>query len=240
MRTNVPIAMRTLRRRRRWRQQDLGTRAGLSRDAVSRAECGAVEGLTVGSLSRMVDALGGTLVVEVRWQGAELDRLIDREHALLQGAAARRLATRGWIVQAEVSFNHHGDRGSCDLVAWHAGTRTLLVVEVKSRIGNLQKLLQRLDGKARLGGILAQQLRWPVPRQAVRALVLPDGRTSRRVLDSHAALFGAFVMRGRLALAWLRAPATVEGGLIWFEQPADSDAGRTMRGARVRFRRNDR
>ena len=99
-----------------------------------------MESLTVGTLSRLVDALDATLVVEIRWQGADLDRLIDREHAHLQEATARRLASRGWMVRAEVSFNHYGDRGSCDLVAWHPGSRTMLVVEVKSRIGNLQEL----------------------------------------------------------------------------------------------------
>ncbi len=83
MRTNVPIAMRRLRVRHRWRQEDLGRRAGLSRDAVSRAERGALEGITVGSLSRLVEVLDATLVVEIRWQGADLDRLIDREHANL-------------------------------------------------------------------------------------------------------------------------------------------------------------
>ena len=83
MRTNVPVAMRRLRVRRRWRQEDLGARAGLSRDAVSRAECGELDSLTVRSLSRQIDALDATLVIEIRWRGADLDRLIDSEHAHL-------------------------------------------------------------------------------------------------------------------------------------------------------------
>ena len=224
--------------RHRWRQEDLGRRAGLSRDVVSRAECGALEGITVGSLSRLVEVLGATLVVEIRWQGADLDRLIDREHAHLQEAAALRLTSRGWIAHAEVSFNHYGDRGSCDLVAWHPGTRTLLVVEVKSRIGNLQELLQRLDVKARLGGILAEQLGWPVPQAVVRALVVADGRTSRRVVERHGALFSAFALRGRVALRWIRAPSAAADGLLWFEEPSHSDTGRTIRAERVRIRRN--
>lgn len=238
MRTNVPVAIRRLRVRRRWRQEDLGRRAGLSRDAVSRAECRALEGLTVRSLSRLVDALDATLVVEIRWQGADLDRLIDREHAHIQEAAARRLASRGWSVQAEVSFNHYGDRGSCDLVAWHPRTRTLLVVEVKSRIGNLQDLLQRLDVKVRLGEILARQLGWPPPQAVVRALVAADDRNSRRVVERHAALFNAFGPRGRVAIAWIRAPSAAVGGLLWFEQPADSDTGGSMRTERVRIGRS--
>ena len=194
--------------------------------------------LTVATLSRLVDALNATLVVEIRWQGADLDRLIDRDHAHLQDAAARRLVSRGWIVRTEVSFIHDGDRGSCDLVAWHPGSRTMLVVEVKSRIGNLQELLQRLDVKARLSGTLAQQLGLPAPRQTVRALVIADGRTSRRVVESHEALFAVFAIRGRRALTWLRAPAVTTGGLLWFEQPSHSGTSRTNRTERIRIGRN--
>lgn len=234
MRTNVPIALRRLRLRRRWRQEDLGARVGLSRDAVSRAECGELDGLTVRTLARLVDALDATLVVEIRWQGAGLDRLIDREHAHLQEAAAQRLAAAGWTVQAEVSFNHYGDRGSCDLVAQHAATGTLLVVEVKSRLGDLQELLHRLDVKARLGGILARQLGCPAPHTVVRALVVGEDRTSRRIIARHATLFGGFDTRGRAAGSWLRAPATRVSGLLWFEVPAHSDGVRTTGAQRVR------
>ncbi|MBA2634912.1 MAG: helix-turn-helix transcriptional regulator [Chloroflexi bacterium] len=239
MRTNVPIALRRLRVRRRWRQHDLGERARLSRDTVSRAECGELDGLTVRTLSKLVDALDATLVIEIRWQGADLDRLIDRDHAHLQEAAAHRLGMRGWTAQAEVSFNHYGDRGSCDLVAWHAATQTLLVVEVKSRLGNLQELLHRLDTKARLGGVLARQLSWPEPRAVVRALVVAEDRTARRILARHASLFGGFDVRGRAAVQWLRAPSTSTNGLIWFEEPANSGGGRAMTAQRVRMGRND-
>ncbi len=230
--------MRRLRIHRRWRQQDLGTRAGLSRDAVSRAEGGELDGLTLRSLSRLIDALDATLVIEVRWQGADLDRLIDREHARLQEAAARRLTSLGWNVHPEVSFNHYGDRGSCDLVAWHGGTQTLLVVEIKSRLGNLQDTLHQLDVKARLGGLLARQLGWPAPGAVVRALVIAEARTARRIVKSHAALFNGFGMRGRAAAAWLRAPSASVSGLLWFEEPSHSDGARSTTVERVRCGRS--
>jgi transcriptional regulator with XRE-family HTH domain len=226
MRTNVPIAMRRLRISRGWRQKDLGARVGLSRDPVYRAECGELGGITVGTLSRLTEALEATLVIEMRWQGAALDRLIDRVHAHLQEAAARRLVSRGWNVQAEVSFNHYGDRGSCDLVAWHSATRILLVVEVKSQLGNLQDLLHRLDVKARLGGMLAGQLGWPAPHAVLRGLLFAEDRTARRVIEGHDTLFSGFSLRGRAAFAWLRSPSAVAGGLLWFEKPADSAEGR--------------
>ena len=123
----MPVALKALRIRRGWRQEDLGRRAGLSRDAVSRAERGELQGLTINSIQRLAEAVDATLNLELRWHGADLDHLVDRTHASMQEAAARRLASAGWLGQPEVSFNHFGDRGRCDLVAWHPGTRTLLI-----------------------------------------------------------------------------------------------------------------
>ena len=203
MRTNLPVALRWLRVHHRLRQQDLGAKAGLSRSVVSRAERGALDGITVGSLTKLAEALGASLHVEIRWRGAELDRLVDRQHAHVQEAAARRLAACGWSVHVEVSFSHYGDRGSCDLVAWHGATRTLLIVEVKSRLGNLQELLHRLDVKTRLGSVLARGLGLPGPRVVARALVISEDRPSRRVLERHPAIFSGLGTRGRAAHAWI-------------------------------------
>jgi DNA-binding Xre family transcriptional regulator len=233
MRTNVPIAMRVLRARRRWRQQDLGARAALSRDAVSRAETGHLDGITIGSLQRLTKALDASLVVDIRYQGAELDRLVDRAHAMLQEAAARRLSEVGWLTRAEVSFNHYGDRGSCDILALHPSTRMVMVVEVKSRLGNIQETLHRVDVKGRLARAIVGELGWPAPAFIARALVLPDDRTSRRVIHAHAALFGGFELRGRAALAWLRRPGRDATGVLWFETPADSGQRRTATPRRV-------
>ena len=236
MRTNVPLAMRTLRAPQRLRQVDLAARAHLARDSVSRVETGRLGGMTIASLDRLVGALDATLVVEIRWRGAELDRLVDRAHAHLANAAAHRMQRAGWNARAEISFNHYGDRGSCDLLALHPATRTLLVVEVKSRIGNVQEMLHRLDAKVRLANVLARQLDWPAPSSVVRALVLPDDRTARRALGAHPARFVRFALRGRASLGWLRAPQRGVTGVLWFEKQADSDVAGTIRVRRVRRR----
>lgn len=237
MHTNVPAAFRALRRRRRWRQVDLGDRAGLSRDVVSRAERGELGGITLQSLTRLAAALGGTLAVDLRWQGADLDRLIDRDHARLQDLCAQRLEALGWLVRSEVTFNHFGDRGSCDLVAWHGASRTLLIVEAKTRLGNLQETLHRLDTKSRLSPVIARSLGWPGPVRRGRAPVILDGRTNRRTVAAHPALLGRFALRGRAASAWLRAPRdNFDPHLLWFERLPDSHESRITAGSRVRKR----
>jgi transcriptional regulator with XRE-family HTH domain len=218
--SNASRAVRALRKHRGWRQSDLARRIGRSRDVVHRVENDRLTGVTIGTVDRLVTALGGTLSIEVRWRGAELDRLVDRRHARLTNAASDRLQRLGWIVHPEVSFNHFGDRGRCDLVAWHPGTRTLLVVEVKSAVGNLQEVLGRLDVKVRLSREIAAGLGLAIPASTLGAFVLPDQGASRRVIHDHAALFRRYGTRGRHALAWLRRPASgPASGLLWFESP---------------------
>ncbi|MEX0710229.1 MAG: hypothetical protein WD116_03395 [Chloroflexota bacterium] len=123
-----------------------------------------------------------------------------------------------------MSFNWYGDRGRCDAVAFHPGTRTLLIVEAKTRLGDVQDLLGRLDVKVRLGHQIARQLGWPEPAHVIPCLVIAEGRTARRIIASHAALFLRFTHRGRAAHRWLADPDSEEvvGGLLVFESLPDS------------------
>lgn len=127
-----------------------------------------------------------------------------------------------WQVRAEVSFNHFGDRGRIDVLGYHPDLRALLVVEVKSGIGDLQETLGRLDVKARVARHVARELGWPQMAAVVPALVIGDSRRSRRIVAEHAALFGRFTVRGRAALAWVRTPMLPgPAGLLWFAERAD-------------------
>ena len=204
-------------------QDALGARASVSRELVSRAERGALRGIPVGKVERMAEALGASLRLTLHWNGEQLDRLIDARHANIQEATASVLVLRGWEVRAEVSFNHFGDRGRIDLLACHGALRLLLVVEVKSGIGDLQDTLGRLDVKLRVARHVARDLHWPDAVATVPALVIGDSRRSRRVVTEHAALFARFSTRGRAALAWVREPMLpAPTGLLWFAERADA------------------
>jgi transcriptional regulator with XRE-family HTH domain len=224
LRHNLSRSVRFLRQRHKWRQRDPGGRAAISRQMVSRIERGAIETVTVASLHSVASALGATLHVELRWRGEQLDRLIDASHAAVQELMVRALRTAGWGAEVEVSFNWYGDRGRCDAVALHPGTRTLLIVEAKTRLGDVQDLLGRLDIKVRLGRHVARQLGWPEPAHVVPCLVIAEGGTARRIIASHAALFARFTHRGRAAHHWLADPNSEEvvGGLLLFESLPDS------------------
>lgn len=198
---------------------------------VSRIERGQIETVTVGSLHRIAGALNASLLVELRWHGEQLDRLMDAEHAKLQETVVGQVRRWEWLVEVEVSFNWYGDRGRCDAVAFPPPTGTLLMVEVKTRLGDVQDMLGRLDIKARLGPQIARQLGWPVPVRVVPCLVIADGRTARRIVASHAELFARFTLRGRAARQWLAEPtAEAVSGILLFERVADSH-GMTARRA---------
>ena len=231
--TNIERAVRSLRLRKGWAQRVLGGRARVSRELVSRLERGDLAGITIGSLNRVADALGATLHVQLRWQGEQLDRLMDAAHAAVQQSVAELLGSLGWIVRVEVSFNHYGDRGRVDILAYHPGLRILLIVEVKSAIGDLQETLGRLDVKFRLGRQIARECGWTDVAVVIPALVLGDSRLARRTIAAHDALFARYNVRGRDAMAWLRRARPSVTGLLWFTSRPDSHPARIQRGQRA-------
>jgi hypothetical protein len=212
----------------------------MSRQTVSRIERGALKSVAVGRLEGVATALGATLVIDVRWQGEQLDRLIDAGHAALEEAVAGRLQSCRWKTAVEVSFNHFGDRGRADVLGFHPASGTLMVVEVKTRIVDIQDLLGRLDVKVRLGPQLATSQGWPPPRRTLPAVVSADLRSARRIVAVHPQLFARFGVRGRAVLPWLMDPVSDPRGtgLLWFATLPDSRAVSVVRASRVRKRPN--
>ncbi|MEP6469502.1 MAG: helix-turn-helix domain-containing protein [Chloroflexota bacterium] len=225
--------VRLLRARLGRRQRDLAERARVSRGLVSLIERD--RAVTIGAAQRVADALEARLIIDVQWSGAELDRLLDAGHAALAEWLAAFLGRFGWDVRVEVSFNHFGDRGRYDLLAFHAATGVLLVVEVKTAIGDLQDLLGRLDVKLRLGRTTASSLGWH-PSSIVPLLLLADGTTNRRRTRQHPTLFGRFALRGAQASAWLRHPdpAVRPGGLLLFRKVPNANHGDPIGLRRIR------
>ena len=148
--------VRAIRLRNGLRQQDVARRANVSRGAVSLLERGHAARLSIGSVESVLAALGARFEPRISWRGTDLDRLLDAGHAALGADVKARLTRWGWTVRAEVSFNHFGERGRIDLLAWHPVTATVLVIELKTDLVDVQQLLGSMDVKARI----ARRL-WP-------------------------------------------------------------------------------
>lgn len=205
---------RVLRRQLRLTQAQVAGLARVSPSLVARVEKGELANVTVGSVDRVAASLGAAFRMTINWHGEALDRLTDAAHAELQNAFAELLRAAGWLVAIEVSFNHYGDRGRCDLLAYHPATGILIVVEVKTAIADVQELLGRLDTKVRLAYQLAEGQGWPRPVAVVPVLVLANERQQYRIVADHSALFARFALRGRAARAWLGQPTRSTGLLV--------------------------
>ena len=216
------LSVRALRRRRGWRQVDLAGHAGVSRTAISRVERGRADRLTIRMLRTLADALGARLDCRLLWNGEALDRLLDESHAALVETVVRWLTSLGWEVATEVSFSIRGERGSIDVLAFRAATATLLVVEVKSVVPDVQATFVTLDRKTRLASEIARGRGWR-PARLGRLLVVREDRTARRRVSAHAATFaGAFPARGWAVRRWLQDPASGGRGEIPAGRPATS------------------
>jgi transcriptional regulator with XRE-family HTH domain len=227
--------VRALRYRRGWRQTDLARKADVSASLVGLLERGRAETLSVRSLRRIGAALDLRLGWDAGYRGAELARLPDADHAQLAEWLTRRMEAFAWTVIPEASFNHYGDRGRIDLLACHPATQSVIVVEIKTVIAEIQDLLGSLDTKQRVAPSLARSLGWRVAG-AVPFLLVADGSTNRRRLADHSRLFARFGLRGKGAMAWMRQPSGTPSGLLLLTKLPDRNGVGVRRAGRQRVR----
>lgn len=224
------LGIRALRRRRGWSQAELARRVGLSRSVVSRMERGRADRVALYTVQRVAAALDARVDVRLLWRGEGLDRLLDRRHATLVNTTLELLGGAGWAAASEVSFNVFGERGSIDILAFHAGTGSLLVVEVKSVVPDIQAMLVALDRKGRVARSVAADRGWPAA-SVTRILVLPDDRTSRRRVESLAATFrSALPARTVEVRRWIKSPVGTGHGVLFLSDERQ-EGGRQQRSA---------
>lgn len=212
---------RRLRQRAGLTQKALSVKAGVGRWRIGRLEADQIEGLRLEEVERCLAALGAELEVRVSYRGAAVDRLIDEVHAQVAARVVEILSRYGWQVQAEVTFSEWGERGSYDILAWHPGTRTLLVIEVKSELASVEGTLRPLDVKVRLArDVASKRFGWQA-RAVGSVMVLPEDRSARRQVAANATLLrAALPATSRPIRAWLRSPAGSISG-IWFVSRGD-------------------
>jgi transcriptional regulator with XRE-family HTH domain len=229
--------IRALRRRRRWRQRDLGRSARLSQQSVSRIERGRLEGVDLATIDRVAVALDARLDVRLAWRGGELDRLLDERHAALVEAVVGRLSALGWQTAVEVTYAEYAERGAIDVMAWFPARRALLVVEVKTMLASIEATHRRHDEKVRLAATIARKRFGYLPLTVSRLLVLPDDSTARRHVARHGGTFDSVLPgRGLELRRWLHDPVGSMRG-VWFLAATHGGSGRTPGNGPCRIRR---
>ena len=228
-----------LRISRSLRQEDVAARAGVSRETVSRLERGLADGLSVGALRAISRALGMPSIVSLGWRSPELEPLRDRLHASMVEQVAAALSTAGWELAPEHSFNHYGERGSADLLAWHGPSRALLIVEIKTRLFDLQDTLMGIDRKRRLLPNLISCDSGRHARAVGSVLVVPEMSTHRHVIERHAATFAAALPQRRLEVRrWVVHPVGDLRGIWFLPISRQDDIGQRSRRKRAPKRRS--
>ena len=203
----VGAALRAIRVRKHWRQADLAAKAGISTTLIVRIERGRLDSIPVGVLRRVATALDARFDTYIRWQGGDLGRLINARHSAMHEAMAQSFAARqAWTAEPEVSFSVFGERGVVDILAWNATDRSLLVVELKTELVDINDLMGSMDRKRRLAAVIAQDRDWD-PLAISTWVVIADSSTNRRALAAHAAVLRAkFPVDGRGIRRWLARP----------------------------------
>ena len=216
----VGAALRAVRKRRGWRQVDVAARAGVSSSFVSLCERGHLDLASIRMLRRMASALDVRLDLQPRWRGGELDRLINARHSELHESVARYfVAVPGWVFEPEVSFSIYGERGIIDILAWHAATRSLLVIELKTLIVDVQALVGDVDRKRRLAKQVARDRGWDAATVSSWVIVLRSATNQRRVAAHRTMLRTALPTDGRTMRGWLLKPSGAVRSLSMWSGP---------------------
>jgi transcriptional regulator with XRE-family HTH domain len=203
----IGSAFRAIRIRKGLRQRDVAERAGVDRDLVGRIERGGVGRVPLDHLHLVAGALGIRVRVDLIWQDGDLDRVLNAAHAALHESVAGFFTGLPlWVLAGEVSFSIFGERGVIDILAWHAASRSLLIIELKTALVDPQELVATMDRRVRLGRRIAQERGWN-PATVSSWVILTDTTTNHRRVRQHQGLLrGAFPADGHAIGTWLRNP----------------------------------
>lgn len=232
--------IRAVRLRRSWRQEDLAAAAHVSRATVSRAERGHLVAVLLPNLRAIGTALEIRLDFTPWWRGGQLDRIVNAGHGALHERVARVLGELpGWTSAAEVTFSIFGERGSIDLLAWHADRRALLVVELKTEIPDPAALIAQVDRYVRLARTVATERGWDAATVSQWVAIAESDMNRRQVSRHRAMLRNAFPANGHGMRHWLRNPAEPVAALSFLaDVQGASTNGRFAPTRRVRPRKH--
>jgi transcriptional regulator with XRE-family HTH domain len=230
----IGAAFRAVRIRRRLRQADVAARAGVSQSLVSQVERGHFDRISLAGLRRIGRALDIRIDIVARWRGGELDRMLSRGHSLLAESVVASFARwDGWLLAPEVSFSIWGERGIIDLLAFHAPTATLLIIELKTVIVDVNELIGTLDRKTRLAVEIAAGRGWQERSVSRWVIVERTSTNQRRLRDHRSVLRASFPDDGRALQGWLPRPrGSVSALSSW--SPTNPGTGRRTTPQRVR------
>jgi transcriptional regulator with XRE-family HTH domain len=186
-------------------RDELAGRVGVTPSYIGRVERGlANPSLTL--VERIAEALG--LDMQLVFRGPIFPAgpcVRDSVHARCSAYVDRHLRALDWATAREVEIVHGRSHGWIDLLAFDQRTRTLLIIEIKTRLDDLGALERQLGWYERMAWQPARRLGWRPTRVVSIVLALASDEVERVVRSHRDLLALAFPMRApRIAdlLGW--------------------------------------
>jgi hypothetical protein len=198
---------------------------------VWRLERGRLDAMTLATIRRVCAPLDIDVDLLTRGQGAELDRLVNARHSALHESVARALArwAPGWEMAPEVSFNIWGERGVIDLLLWHPGRRSLLIIEFKTELVDHGDLISTMDRRYRLAGEIVASRGWKPVVVSSWVIVARSRTNERRIAGHRTMLRAAFPDDLRGVRTWLADPTRPIRALSMWHSPTATPLAPTLR-----------
>jgi transcriptional regulator with XRE-family HTH domain len=144
----------------------LQRRTGISRQMIAAVEA-ARANPSLDILAALLDGLDMDLDFLAHGRAAiKPRRSHDAAHALCSAYVQRRLESAGWEVAREVRIEDGRYVGWIDLLAFHAESGTLLIIEIKTRIDDVGAIERSVDWHVRHARHPAQKRGWR-PRRVI-------------------------------------------------------------------------
>ena len=207
-------------------QQELADALGIHRGHLANIEAGRTN-ISVDLMERIAHALGQRLDLIVQPPRLVSQRPThDTVHAWCSGYVARRLLNMGWSVAREVDVSGGGGRGWIDLLAFDPAARTVVVVEIKTRLDDLGLVERQIAWYEAHAFAAAERLGWSPRRSATWLIVLASDEVDRTLVTGRDAINQAFPGRAPDMLAALAGTEpTGRRALAMVALPADGHSG---------------
>jgi len=106
-----------------------------------------------------------------------------------------------------------------DVLGWKVSERALAILEIKSRVADVQDVHAAMDRRGRIVPLAAARERGWRPAHVGRILAVAGTHANRSAIRTHAATFGAaFPGDTRAVRRWLAGPTSDFAG-VWYLPP---------------------
>jgi transcriptional regulator with XRE-family HTH domain len=186
--------------------EEVAAAAAITASYLARIERGQVNP-TFEAVDRIAEALGIQLSLDIRppvFLGTP--PVSDLVHARCSAYVDRRLQAADWLTAREVALLDGRYRGWIDLLAFDSTTRSLLIIQIKTRLDDIGALERQLGWYERAAPQLARELGWPPVSIRSVVLFLATEEVERTLAANRDVLALAFPRRDDVLL-----PNTVTG-----------------------------